>query len=327
MSTTSASSRPRKKGPTKDAWQAVRARFTQLYLQEEPHLTLREIKDILAQEDDFDAERHSYLLKIRQWNLYRNLKASEKEEIAREIDIHVAQGLQPPERMLHQRPVRHDKVARHLQRRRRSTIENRAVEETSPESSSTDHSTVDRTSNGDSQYSAILRVTYPRIEPQCQLENAETALHAVKECHRWYFCTQSRAGYIGRYAHIGRDANIARQVKNNLKHKPWCDWIVAGLDSLCRGVDIDMVRSFDLGCAGFMATLSHQSIDLIITIVRIFCLRDWQGHTNFKFCIQKHLFLMARLKLGLRNPLVHFLHCLQRENARLPKAGTTWRAA
>ncbi len=310
----SSSFRPRQRGPTKDAWQAIRPRFTRLYLQEAPRLKLQIIKDFLGQEADFHAELHNYKLRIKQWDLCRNLKASEKGDIARELEAHAAQGLQPPQRTLHHRRVRRDKVARYVQHCQRSAGVHIAAEENSPRSSSMDHSSMGKDPSTYVQRRAIPKLGNPRPEPQCWHDCAEVALHAVKEWHQWYFCTQSQPDYFDEDDHAVRCANTSGIADELVPVKPWCDCVRAGLNSLHLGLRVDVYAKFDQGCTQFVAALSRQPVDLVIDIFRIFCVSDWERCPEFKFCILGHLFSMVKLKLGLQHPLARFLQCLHRDN-------------
>jgi hypothetical protein len=59
----------RERYPMVQEWEAIRPKFTNLYLQEDPQLKLLEIKETLAQEDGFHAELHMYKRRIKQWDI------------------------------------------------------------------------------------------------------------------------------------------------------------------------------------------------------------------------------------------------------------------
>jgi hypothetical protein len=61
--------------------------------------------------------RYMYLARIRKWNLFKNLKAYEKENFAEaELNYLKAAG-EPPSQFLHQRLIRRDTVERHLRQK------------------------------------------------------------------------------------------------------------------------------------------------------------------------------------------------------------------
>jgi tetratricopeptide (TPR) repeat protein len=64
-----------------------------------------------------------YLARIRKWNLFKNLKAHEKEQFA-EAELKYLNGAgEAPSRLLHGRLIRRDKVERHLGRQKKAGTE------------------------------------------------------------------------------------------------------------------------------------------------------------------------------------------------------------
>ncbi len=58
-----------------------------------------------------------YLVRVRKWDLFKNLKAHEKERFA-EAELNYLQAAgERPSQFLHQRLVRRDKIQRHLRRK------------------------------------------------------------------------------------------------------------------------------------------------------------------------------------------------------------------
>jgi hypothetical protein len=58
-----------------------------------------------------------YLARIRKWNLFKNLKAREKEKFAEAELNYLKATAETPSQFLHQRPIRRDKVERHLRQK------------------------------------------------------------------------------------------------------------------------------------------------------------------------------------------------------------------
>jgi hypothetical protein len=121
-----------KKYPSPEDWQNIRPIFTHLYVERD--LSLKDIMVMLAEEYEFHAQyaflislidrtnidlcrRYMYLARIRKWNLFKNLKAYEKENFAEaELNYLKAAG-EPPSQFLHQRLIRRDTVERHLRQK------------------------------------------------------------------------------------------------------------------------------------------------------------------------------------------------------------------
>jgi hypothetical protein len=61
--------------------------------------------------------RYMYLARVRKWDLFKNLKAHEKEQFA-EAELNYLQAAgERPSQCLHQRLVRRDKIQRHLRQK------------------------------------------------------------------------------------------------------------------------------------------------------------------------------------------------------------------
>ncbi len=61
--------------------------------------------------------RYMYLARIRKWNLFKNLKAREKEKFAEAELNYINAAGEPPSQFLHQRLIRRDKVERYLRQK------------------------------------------------------------------------------------------------------------------------------------------------------------------------------------------------------------------
>src|SRR5262249_54294398 len=120
---------------------------------------------------------------IKQWDICRNLKAAEKDQLALEDEACLSQGVHPPSRVVHQRPLRRDKLQRHIRNRDKLARIRNEAEKSSKLPRSTDNSSLEL---------AGWQWTTP--ESGLQLDDAEIGLHVVKAWHEWYFCKQSRSG-------------------------------------------------------------------------------------------------------------------------------------
>ena len=96
-----------KKCPSSEDWENIRSIFTHLYVEKD--LSLKDVMVMLAREYDFHAQygvvlirpidrtnidlrrRYMYLARIRKWNLFKNLKAHEKERFA-EAELNYLEG-------------------------------------------------------------------------------------------------------------------------------------------------------------------------------------------------------------------------------------------
>ena len=132
--------------------------------------------------------RYMYLARVRKWDLFKNLKAHEKERFA-EVELNYLQAAgERPSQCLHQRLVRRDKIQRHLRQKTKEmngpgTRGWLLIIRTSPLLTLAAPTRHIKPAQNKALVAQRLRV----LRPSLQIDNEDGVLRATKTYFDWYF--------------------------------------------------------------------------------------------------------------------------------------------
>jgi hypothetical protein len=285
--------RTRQPGPSPEEWQAVRPKFARLYLQEEPRLPLKDIIQLLAEQDGFVAKKYHFDLRIRQWDLHRNMKAVEKDRV-----IAATGAYRLLDQRLHNRVLRYDKIARYVRRTKRQL---------GPPPTAISGHTYQFKHTTDSTYGTATSPPKTSCVSEFPLTSNEIALYHVRNSCRMQLSTVRLEHESVKYWSVTRDLS-----------RTWMDALLDGIATMNLGCRRRAVSDLDTGCDLFLRSLtvgeSLCSIHALASdILALFCFSSWEICLEFRTEIIRFFHRVLSWKLERSHAILELLKCLMVE--------------